>query len=301
MSWHFSRALVEACSPADSSDGDRSAPSRSTNTTPMYWCGDRTTAPSPRFRSGTMSARLTVDHGEELLTSFRAAFPVRTSQSPEPETASTASAAGSGESLPASLARYDPGSRSWKTRQLLLFEDSTECLAIFPRWGLMRDGELWALTTPEHLICARGSGFWPTPTAQDANNCGGPSQYQRKALSLAATVRIPTPTAKDANSSGSRNTASSKAHPGTSLTDWVRQDGGKGRMFRTPDAYARGGAVSPESRKAGGHSVNLQDQIGGKLNPPWVEWLMGWPIGWTALEPLATDKFQQWLVSHGGH
>ena len=46
-------------------------------------------------------------------------------------------------------------------------------------------------------------------------------------------------------------------------------------------------------------SRNLNDQIGGQLNPPWVEWLMGWPIGWTDLKPLETDKFQQWLHSHG--
>ena len=29
---------------------------------------------------------------------------------------------------------------------------------------------------------------------------------------------------------------------------------------------------------------------GGQLNPPWVEWLMGWPIGWTDLKPLGMDK-----------
>jgi hypothetical protein len=40
--------------------------------------------------------------------------------------------------------------------------------------------------------------------------------------------------------------------------------------------------------------------VGGSLNPMWVEWLMGWPIGWTALEPLGTDKFLQWFDSHGG-
>lgn len=36
-----------------------------------------------------------------------------------------------------------------------------------------------------------------------------------------------------------------------------------------------------------------------KLNPEWVEWLMGWPIGWTNLEPLGMDRFQQWQSSHG--
>jgi hypothetical protein len=44
---------------------------------------------------------------------------------------------------------------------------------------------------------------------------------------------------------------------------------------------------------------NLNDQIGGKLNPMWVEWLMGWPLGWTDCAASATDKFQQWRRSHG--
>lgn len=36
----------------------------------------------------------------------------------------------------------------------------------------------------------------------------------------------------------------------------------------------------------------------GKLNPTWVEWLMGWPLGWTDLKPLATDKFRSWRQQH---
>ena len=35
-------------------------------------------------------------------------------------------------------------------------------------------------------------------------------------------------------------------------------------------------------------------------NPLAYEVLMMWPTGWTALKPLATDKFRQWLRSHGG-
>jgi DNA (cytosine-5)-methyltransferase 1 len=31
---------------------------------------------------------------------------------------------------------------------------------------------------------------------------------------------------------------------------------------------------------------------GGALNPMWVEWLMGWPLGWTDLKPLEMDKCQ---------
>ena len=32
----------------------------------------------------------------------------------------------------------------------------------------------------------------------------------------------------------------------------------------------------------------------------WVEWLMGWPLGWTDLKPLETDRFRQWLERFGG-
>jgi hypothetical protein len=33
---------------------------------------------------------------------------------------------------------------------------------------------------------------------------------------------------------------------------------------------------------------------GGPLNPEWVEWLMGWPIGWTDLRPLEMGRYRLW-------
>jgi site-specific DNA-cytosine methylase len=42
------------------------------------------------------------------------------------------------------------------------------------------------------------------------------------------------------------------------------------------------------------------DCPGGALNPEWVEWLMGWPLGWTDLKPLAMGRFRQWWLQHGG-
>jgi len=38
---------------------------------------------------------------------------------------------------------------------------------------------------------------------------------------------------------------------------------------------------------------------GGQLNPPWVEWLMGWPIGFTDLKPLEMDKCHCARQQHG--
>jgi hypothetical protein len=38
---------------------------------------------------------------------------------------------------------------------------------------------------------------------------------------------------------------------------------------------------------------------GGQLNPNWVEWLMGWPIGFTDLKPLVMDKSLSVPQLHG--
>lgn len=40
-------------------------------------------------------------------------------------------------------------------------------------------------------------------------------------------------------------------------------------------------------------------RLTGGLNPRFCEWLMGWPIGWSALRPLATARFRRWLSRHG--
>lgn len=36
------------------------------------------------------------------------------------------------------------------------------------------------------------------------------------------------------------------------------------------------------------HSMDLPSKVGGQLNPEWVEWLMGYPTGWTDLDHLET-------------
>ncbi|WP_434110437.1 hypothetical protein [Paraburkholderia caffeinilytica] len=40
---------------------------------------------------------------------------------------------------------------------------------------------------------------------------------------------------------------------------------------------------------------------GGPLNPAWVEWLMGWPVGWTDLAPPGAAHFDAWARQHGPH
>ena len=47
------------------------------------------------------------------------------------------------------------------------------------------------------------------------------------------------------------------------------------------------------------NSETLAMQAGGNLNPTWVEWLMGWSLGWTDLNPLETDKYHYVQQQHG--
>jgi DNA (cytosine-5)-methyltransferase 1 len=44
-----------------------------------------------------------------------------------------------------------------------------------------------------------------------------------------------------------------------------------------------------------GFAVRSKEITEGSLNPFWVEWLMGVPIGWTSLEPLTKEYYDEWL------
>ena len=70
-------------------------------------------------------------------------------------------------------------------------------------------------------------------------------------------------------------------------------------VWATPNARDWKGAPDRACRERGGRRSSLPAEVDGSLNPTWVEWLMGWPSGWTDLEPLETDKFQRWLEQHG--
>ena len=47
------------------------------------------------------------------------------------------------------------------------------------------------------------------------------------------------------------------------------------RMFPTP--------LASDWKNRQGRKSNIQNVVGGKLNPMWIEWLMGFPAGWTDL------------------
>lgn len=79
----------------------------------------------------------------------------------------------------------------------------------------------------------------------------------------------------------------------TWLASIVESDGG---LLATPTAKANQWA--PSMSKWPGCRA-LQRLCGPETRASAFEWMMGWPIGWTELEPLVTVKYQRWLRSHG--
>ena len=57
----------------------------------------------------------------------------------------------------------------------------------------------------------------------------------------------------------------------------------------TQDGQNNGGPAQSER-----NSLPLNAQVGGRLNPAWVEWLMCFPIGWTSLEPMPAERMAEW-------
>jgi hypothetical protein len=226
---------------------------------------------------GTMFAPSTDTPGKELLTWFLAGFPARTSAPPGRETGLTGNGLDCGWKWHESSVKYDLALRLWKTRQCSLLGDSEPYSETWPRSGTMRNGECWERQMWARITRETGSGFWPTVTV-----CGN---YNRKGLSknsgdglATAVASWPTPTKSD----GSGGPGCSGRAGGLNLRTAVAK-------WPTPTAsedHYRLQVNSQQSKSLGAMAA----RSGGPLNPEWVEWLMGWPLGWTDCKPLETDR-----------
>jgi len=160
------------------------------------------------------------------------------------------------------------------------------------------------------------SGFWPTPNCpnggrvvpKDAIWSGRRAAYKADGkkiqVGLESAVRMwPTPRHtdwKDPKGRTGNRSEESRKKAGWTLSEAVR-------MWPTPKGSPSGPDYARANRpNSGGDDLATAvardasgSENGGPLNPDWEEWLMGWPIGWTDLRPLETDKFRQWLQQFG--
>jgi hypothetical protein len=153
------------------------------------------------------------------------------------------------------------------------------------------DMVFYPLTTWERRTYVRGgsfspneSGMWPTPTAHDKSS-GNPKRVNRFGTKHGGrnlndwAVMWPTPKASDAEKNqrtlaGIQKEVERKG----SLPDLISAV----KLWTTPVADDSGHRKKPYAQ--GGTA--LSTPVGGQLNPTWVEWLMGYPTGWTELSAL---------------
>jgi hypothetical protein len=287
MSWLFSQALVVEYSVEKFSGGEQCAQLNVMLTQQPYLRNDKTMDYSKPFLFGLTCERLTADHGAALLTSYLAAFHVRTSASQGGVRALPARARACGKSQPVSLAKFDRISCTWKTAQQSLFEDSTSCSVTWPRSGMTVDGQCWELPMSVRGINATASGLLQTLVADDAVNRKAGKFNSRGEPKLSAQVML-VPTLTRADATG--GPGSQGRQGGMSLRTAIQ----KMPTLTAQDAK-NNGAPSQMER----NTKPLNAEIGGPLNPEWCEWFMGFPIGWTELKPWAMHKFHSAPQQHG--
>lgn len=108
MSWLFLQALAEESSAGTSLDGERFAQLNVMPTPHKFWRNDKTMEHSDLYRFGLMCAVLKESSGAELLTSFLAAFPVKTFPEPAKALVSKKNGQVFGSKWQESSVRFDP-------------------------------------------------------------------------------------------------------------------------------------------------------------------------------------------------
>lgn len=318
MSWHLSTSMIHAfgSSPSSRAPAEESsarsflntescARLRSTRIAERSCFDAKKKATYRRSLSGMTYEHSTAVRGvARWISSLRDSpvshFPSRASDS-APTTSETC-----GPRPTESFAKFDPGSRSWRTcRDFFqgVMATSERYSETWPRAGSMSDGIAYLRPRSGRRTSATGSGFWPTPSVRGDHNKKGLSEKSGDGLSTAVKA-WPTPHgfSKDGRSNGPSGNELGRAvnrWPTPATSDWKSRSASERTLERNsrPLREVAWATASSHPRthtpREVDHGVQLANQVGGSLNPDWVEWLMGWPLGWTSLEPL--ERPEPWI------
>jgi hypothetical protein len=169
------------------------------------------------------------------------------------------------------------------------------------------------------LTLGQTAGFWATPQARDHMPAHTPERiaamkahgHGMRNLNDEA-AHWPTPAARDhkgANSADHLDRSTGSCHldqlPNFVEHRWSTPRASDGEKGGPNMSFGAGGIPLPtqaasfsrldQATDAGPQSSETRRV----LNPQFVEWLMGWPIGWTALEPVETGLSRWLLLSRG--
>ena len=261
MSWHCSVELGADFSLQSYLDGIRSERLRSKSIPAMSCCSDSGTGCSNHSQSGMMFAPSMDDPGEDQLMLFQAGSPAKTSVQRVKVQDLPETVVDFGLSICESLMRCGLALSSPRTHRTCVPVDLAPSSKDLSRWGMVFDGACWELGTSVRITSGIGCGYLPTPQASD---------------------HITKRTSKSWKEQGRVN---------FTLSNPEIQ-----KMWPTPTVQDAKNNGSPSQMRRNTKPLNAE--VGGRLNPDWVEWLMAWPIGCTDSKPLATDKFRQWQQQH---
>ncbi len=254
--------------PAGSSDGEPSATSSASPTASACSSSGSPTATSTTPPSGTTPRPSTGDPGlDSWMSSLRASRASRSVRSASD--AGTRTSETAGLRWPRPFATFYPESSSWRTFQLsLLTGRSVECLGSWPDSGMTRGGVAYRLEPLAPRTIADACGCWPTPAATDWKGSSRPGQ-RRGQLSEALET----------------------------MPAWIRCECCEDYLCTI---HLRHAYECPCEEVSEWSTDPYSDPAPGRTAPRFCEWLMGWPIEWTASGPLATGRFHRWLLLHGG-
>lgn len=130
----------------------------------------------------------------------------------------------------------------------------------------------------------------PTPTANDHHNPNIIDAANRMTLTLRNYVKLVPENIEHGCLRGGKNNVERQELVMKSKTKFPTPKctgcaGGSGAIEKL-NQLERDGILTPDEKRALQNGWN-----GGKLNPDWEEWLMGWPVGWTAVEPLKSIEY----------
>jgi hypothetical protein len=148
--------------------------------------------------------------------------------------------------------KLDLLSSSLKTSLQSGHADLVESSKDWPRSGMIVDGQLYLPQALEPHTKETDGSYLPTPTSQSYGSNKG-----------GAAGRI--------------------GKERFSLDTMARKN-----LWPTPAVFGN----YQNKIQGNSHLIGLATAVGGPLNPTWIEWLMGYPPEWTALEDWATQWFR---------
>lgn len=298
MAWIY-LAVSEASQKPWKDTSDQSPTVKQTDTLPPVYCLECGLATYQGRPSGTTCERCERATLNFYRTSFMVASPAKTFPLPDAEQAWAASAAAfSSRSLGLS-AKYDLLSSSWRTSQLLLFEEASELLASFAGYGMTVGGEFYPLVMWERITGGSDGGslpsdgrMWMTPKA---GNCGMTARTKGRPLNRSTHLQAQVhceekkmwPTPCQPNNGGTNGKAKLKAMLWRTPLGTDGEKSGWGNLphqakkWPTPRAFMHKDSTTDRGKG------NLGEVVGGQLNPTFVEFLMGYQKDWTVLGPWA--------------